>query len=42
MSKVAESKTLLTYAKKDLNRINPLADINPDSQSDLDSSVATH
>ena len=42
MSKVAEAKTLLTYAKNDLNRIKPLAEINAVSQSDLDAAVASH
>ena len=42
MSKVAEADTLLTYAKNDLNRIKPLAEINAVSQSDLDAAVASH
>jgi len=42
MSKVAEADTLMTYAKNDLNRIKPLAEINAVSKSDLDSAVASH
>lgn len=42
MSKVAEAQTLLTYAKNDLNRIKPLAEINAVSKSDLDAAVASH
>ena len=42
MSAVAEAETMLAYAKRDLERIRPLAEINAVSKSDLDGAIATH
>jgi membrane fusion protein (multidrug efflux system) len=42
MSAVAEVKTMLAKAKGDLDRIQPLAEINAVSQSDLDEAVAAY
>ena len=41
-SAVAEAETMLAYAKRDLERIRPLAEINAVSQSDLDGAIAAH
>jgi membrane fusion protein (multidrug efflux system) len=40
-SAVAEAETMLAYANRDLDRIQPLAEINAVSKSDLDAAVAT-
>ena len=42
MGKLAEAQTLLVKAKSDLDRIQPLAEINAVSQADLDFAVAQH
>ncbi len=42
LSAVAEAETMLAYAKRDLERIRPLAEINAVSKSDLDGAIATH
>ena len=42
MSAVAEAETMLAKAKGDLDRIEPLAEINAVSQSDLDEAVAAY
>ena len=42
MSAVAEVKTMLAKTKGDLDRIEPLAEINAVSQSDLDEAVAAY